>query len=60
MTMGNQPSPARHVTQPGQPNPASFMINYRVDSLDGMLAQLKAKRIKPVKGPESAENGNSN
>ena len=40
-----------------QPSSASFMINYRVDSLDGMLAQLKANGIEPVKGPESAENG---
>ena len=41
-----------------QPSAASFMINYRVDSLDGMLAQLKANGIEPVNGPESAENGN--
>ena len=34
-----------------------WVINYRVDSLDGMLAQLKANGIEPVKGPESAENG---
>jgi predicted enzyme related to lactoylglutathione lyase len=40
-----------------QPSAASFMINYRVDSLEGMLAQLKANGIEPVKGPESAENG---
>ena len=40
-----------------QPSSASFMINYRVDSLDGMLAQLKANGIEPVNGPESAENG---
>ena len=40
-----------------QPSSASFMINYRVDSLDGMLAQLKANGIEPVQGPEAAENG---
>ena len=40
-----------------QPSAASFMINYRVDSLDGMLAQLKANGIEPVKGPDSDENG---
>ena len=39
------------------PSSASFMINYRVDSLDGMLAQLKANGIEPVKGPDSDENG---
>ena len=40
-----------------QPSAASFMINYRVDSLDGMLAQLKANGIEPVKGPESSDEG---
>jgi predicted enzyme related to lactoylglutathione lyase len=40
-----------------QPSSASFMINYRVDSLDGMLAQLKANGIEPVKGPDSDANG---
>ena len=39
------------------PSESSFMINYRVDNLDEMLAQLKAGGIEPVKGPESAENG---
>lgn len=40
-----------------QPGRASFMINYRVDSMDDMLAQLKANGIEPVKGPESDDNG---
>ena len=39
------------------PSDSSFMINYRVDNLDEMLAQLRASGIEPVKGPESAENG---
>ena len=34
-----------------------FMINYRVDNLDEMLAQLRADGVEIVKGPESAENG---
>lgn len=40
-----------------QPSAASFMINYRVDSLDGLLAQLKASGIEPVKGPDTDFNG---
>ena len=36
---------------------APFMINYRVDNLDEMLAQLRADGVEIVKGPESAENG---
>ena len=39
------------------PSTASFMINYRVDDLEGMLAQLKEAGIEPVGGPESHENG---
>jgi len=39
------------------PSDSSFMINYRVDNLDEMLAQLRASGIEIVKGPESAENG---
>lgn len=39
------------------PSNASFMINYRVDNLLELLAQLKASGIEPVQGPESAENG---
>jgi len=39
------------------PSNASFMINYRVDDLDGLLAQLRAGRVEIVGGPESHENG---
>lgn len=39
------------------PSDSSFMINYRVDNLDEMLAQLRASGVEVVKGPESAENG---
>ena len=39
------------------PSESSFMINYRVDDLDELLAQLRAGGVEIVKGPESAENG---
>ena len=39
------------------PSDASFMINYRVDDLDALLAQLQANGVAVVAGPESHENG---
>lgn len=39
------------------PSDAAFMINYRVDDLDGLLANLSAAEVPVVKGPESHENG---
>jgi predicted enzyme related to lactoylglutathione lyase len=39
------------------PSPSSFMINYRVDDLAGMLAQLRHNGVEILKGPESHENG---
>ena len=33
------------------------MINYRVDNMDEMLAQLKRNGVEIVKGPDSEENG---
>ena len=39
------------------PSISSFMINYRVDNLDEMLAQLRAEGVEVVGGPDSAENG---
>ena len=39
------------------PSESSFMINYRVDDLDGLLAQLQDAGISAVAGPESHENG---
>jgi len=39
------------------PSNASFMVNYRVDHLDEMLAQLRAGGVEIVGGPESHENG---
>lgn len=39
------------------PSESSFMINYRVDNLDELLAQLATAGIAIVAGPESHENG---
>lgn len=39
------------------PSQASFMINYRVDDLTALLAQLNAAGIPTFQGPESHENG---
>ena len=39
------------------PSESAFMINYRVDNLDELLAQLRAANIDVVGGPESHENG---
>jgi len=39
------------------PSQSSFMINYRVDHLDELLAQLRAGGVDIVQGPESHENG---
>jgi predicted enzyme related to lactoylglutathione lyase len=39
------------------PSESSFMINYRVDNMDELLAQLKQNGVEIQKGPESAENG---
>jgi predicted enzyme related to lactoylglutathione lyase len=39
------------------PSSSSFMINYRVDNLDELLAQLRAEGVEVIQGPESHENG---
>ena len=39
------------------PSGSAFMINYRVDDLGEMLAQLRAGGVKVIQGPESHENG---
>ena len=39
------------------PSQASFMINYRVDNMAELLAQLKQNGVAIHKGPESHENG---
>ncbi len=40
-----------------KPSESGFMINYRIDNMDAMLAQLRANGVKTLKGPESHENG---
>ena len=39
------------------PSDSSFMINYRVDNLDEMIAQLREGGIEIIKGPDSDVNG---
>jgi predicted enzyme related to lactoylglutathione lyase len=39
------------------PSRSSFMINYRIDDMAGMIAQLTAAGVPILKGPEQAENG---
>jgi len=39
------------------PSAASFMINYRIDNMTEMLAQLQGNGVEILKGPESHENG---
>ncbi len=39
------------------PSESAFMINYRVDNLAELLAQLRAADVEVVSGPESHENG---
>jgi predicted enzyme related to lactoylglutathione lyase len=50
-----------HVAEPESkwfsPSTSSFMINYRVDDLTALLAQLKTNGIEVVKGPDSDFNG---
>jgi len=50
-----------HVAKPDTqwfaPSDATFMINYRVDDLDGLLAQLRSGGVEIIKGPDSDEHG---
>jgi predicted enzyme related to lactoylglutathione lyase len=39
------------------PSESSFMINYRIDNMDEMLASLKENGVEIVGGPDKAENG---
>ena len=48
---------AKHDTEWFAPSDASFMINYRVDDLCDLLANLKAAGVDVFKGPESHEQG---
>ena len=50
-----------HVAEPNTkwfaPSTASFMINYRVDDMTGLLANLRAAGVEIIKGPDADENG---
>ena len=50
-----------HVAEPGtkwfSPSESAFMINYRVDDLAGLIADLKKAGIQILQGPDSDENG---
>src|SRR5262249_54530592 len=48
---------AREKTEWFSPSPSSFMINYRIDNMAEMLAQLTRNGVEILKGPESDENG---
>ena len=39
------------------PSDSSFMVNYRVDNLDELLAQLREGGVEVVGGPDSDDNG---
>ena len=39
------------------PSDASFMINYRVDDMEGLLTTLRAANVQILQGPEAHENG---
>jgi len=39
------------------PSTSSFMINYRVDDLDALLAQLRADGVETVQDSQADENG---
>ena len=50
-----------HIAEPNTkwfaPSTASFMINYRVDDITGLLANLRAAGIEAIKGPDTDDNG---
>jgi predicted enzyme related to lactoylglutathione lyase len=50
-------NPAKPDTEWFAPNDQSFMINYRVDNMGELIAQLKAGGVELHKGPEFHENG---
>ena len=50
-------NPAKSDTKWFAPSGSAFMVNYRIDDMAGMIAQLTAAGIEIVKGPESHENG---
>lgn len=49
--------PFQETTDYFAPSDKPFMVNLRVDDLDGMLAHLKAKGVEPVGGPDDEPYG---
>ncbi len=50
-------SPFKQATDYFDPSPQPFMLNFRVDDLDGLLAELKAKGMTILKIMDSEPNG---
>lgn len=50
-------STAKPDTQWFSPSESAFMINYRVEDLDGMLARFRADGIEILQGPDADDNG---
>lgn len=48
---------AEKASQWFNPSDSNFMINYRVDKLDELIAQLRTDGIEIIEGPQSHENG---
>jgi predicted enzyme related to lactoylglutathione lyase len=48
---------AAHDSEWFAPSRSSFMINYRVEDLDGILARLRGNGAQVVGGPDAHENG---
>jgi len=48
---------AKKDTQWFRPSESSFMVNYRVDNLDELLAQLREGGVDVVGAPQSDDNG---
>ena len=50
-----------HVAEPDSewfgPSQSSFMINYRVDDMAGLIEKLSGNGVEILQGPESHENG---
>jgi predicted enzyme related to lactoylglutathione lyase len=51
-------APFKETTKYFQPSDKQFMINYRVEQLDALLAKLKAAGIQPTDSVERVSYGN--
>jgi len=48
---------AAHDSDWFKPSKSAFMINYRIDDMDGMIGQLQSGGVEILQGPEAHENG---